>query len=43
MKLHLYSTVQRRTAEFKLQHEVNLQTKESGEEAAEVTHDAWRK
>lgn len=36
VKLHLNSTVQRRAAEFKLQHEVNLQTER--EQVAEVTH-----
>lgn len=49
MKLHLYSAVQRRAAELKLQHEVHLQATKNGrvktkkKRAAEVTHFTWRK
>lgn len=38
MKLHLNSTVQRRAAELKLQHEVNLRTNEEREQPAQVIH-----
>lgn len=47
MKLHLYSAVQRRAAELKLQHEVHLQATKNvrlkKKQAAEVTHFTWRK